>query len=169
MARVNKGRWSADAGADGKVLFLIGMRINQPWRVWAWVPVFAAMPRMIAELMKDRSLGLIGRPRTFLSGRTILVWQYWESFEKLGAYARATDSAHLPAWRSFNRRIRDNGTVGIFHETVVLSDSTVETVYGNMPTIGLADAIGSVPAGKRGQSAAARMKGVQETPPVEPY
>ena len=46
----------------------------------------SAMPRMIAELMKDRSLGMVGRPRTFVSGRTILVWQYWSSFEQLEAY-----------------------------------------------------------------------------------
>ena len=169
MAGVNKGRWSADTGADGKVLFLIGMRINSLWRFWAWMPVLAAMPRMIAELMKNPTLGLVGRPRTFVSGRTILVWQYWESFEKLNAYARSGDNAHLPAWRSFNRRIRDNGTVGIFHETVELSDGTVETVYGNMPTMGLAAVTGLVPAGRRGQTSTQRMTGIEETPAVEPY
>lgn len=169
MAKVNKGRWSADVGADGKVLFLIGMRINKLWKVWAWLPVFVAMPKMIAELMKNRSLGLVGKPRTLLSGRTIMVWQYWESFEKLNEYARSTDNAHLPAWREFNKRIRDNGTVGIFHETIELSDNTVETVYGNMPTIGLAAVTGLVAAGKRGQTSGQRMKGINETPAVEPY
>lgn len=29
MASINKGRYSADTGADGAVLFLIGMRISQ--------------------------------------------------------------------------------------------------------------------------------------------
>lgn len=169
MAKVKKGRWSADAGSDGKVLFLIGMRINQLWRLWAWLPVFVAMPRMLIELQKNRQLGLVGTPRTMMSGRMFVVWQYWESFEKLNAYARSTDSAHLPAWRAFNRRIRDNGTVGIFHETIELSDDRVETVYGNMPVIGLAAVTGSVPAGKRGQTSGARMKGTDETPTVEPY
>ena len=169
MAKINKGRWTADEGADGKVLFLIGMRINRLSQPWKWLPVFAAMPRMIAELMKNPSLGMIGRPRTFLSGRTILVWQYWESFEKLNAYARSSENAHLPAWRSFNRRIRDNGSVGIYHETIELSDATVETVYGNMPTMGLAAVTGIVPAGKRGQTSGARMKGIDEKPAVDPY
>lgn len=169
MAKINKGRWSADSGADGKVLFLIGMRINRLWQPWNWVPVFVAMPRMIAELMKNRGLGLVGRPRTMISGRMIVVWQYWESFDKLNAYARSVDNAHLPAWRAFNRRIRDNGTVGIFHETIELSDSAVETVYGNMPVIGLAAVTGAVPAGKRGQTSGARMKGIDETPAVDPY
>ena len=170
MATINKGRFSADVGADGKVLFLIGMRFNQLWKPWKWMPVFMAMPRMLIELQKNPELGLVGKPRTFRSGRTILVWQYWESFDKLNAYARSTDSAHLPAWRAFNRRIRDNGSVGIFHETVLLSDATVETVYGNMPEFGLAAVTGLVPAGRRGQSAAVRIGRTQsDTPPVDPY
>lgn len=170
VATINKGRHAAAAGADGKVLFLIGMRINRPWQVWKWMPVFVAMPRMLAELMKHREIGLVGRPRTFLSGRTILVWQYWESFDKLAAYARATDRAHLPAWRSFNRHVRDNGSVGIYHETIVLSDATVETVYGNMPAFGLGAVTGVVPASHRGQTARARLTGdTADTPAVEPY
>jgi len=172
MASINKGRFSADAGADGKVLFLIGMRFNQLWRVWKWLPVFLAMPRMLIELQRDRSLGLVGKPRTMLSGRVVLVWQYWESFEKLEAYSKATNASHLPAWRSFNRRVRDNGSVGIFHETVLLSDSSVETVYGNMPTFGLGAVTGAVPASKRGQTARARIAGTDAgaaAPPVDPY
>jgi hypothetical protein len=170
MAKVNKGRFAADAGADGKVLFLIGMRFNRLWQVWKWMPVFIAMPRMLIELQKNPSLGMVGKPRTYLSGRTVLVWQYWESFEKLSAYSKSADNNHLPAWRSFNKRIRDNGAVGIYHETILLSDSTIETVYGNMPLFGLAAVTGAVPAGRRGQTAKARLTGTDaETPAVDPY
>lgn len=159
---INRGRYSADVGADGKVLFLIGMRINQLWRVWKWIPVFVAMPRMLIELAKNSELGLVGRPRTFVSGRTILVWQYWQSFEQLEAYAKSASAKHLPAWRAFNRRISDNGSVGIYHETVVLSDTSVETVYANMPVFGLAAVTGAVPAPRRGQSARERLAGVSQ-------
>jgi len=170
VAKVNKGRFSADTGVDGKVLFLIGMRINHLWQVWKWFPVFVAMPRMLAELMKNRELGLVGTPRTYLSGKTVLVWQYWESFEKLEAYSKSGSAEHLPAWRAFNKNVRDNGSVGIYHETIVLSDATVETVYGNTPTMGLAAVTGAVPARQRGQSAKARMTGAAgEAPPVDPY
>lgn len=170
VAKINRGRFSADIGADGKVLFLIGMRFNRLWQVWKWLPVFVAMPRMLIELQKNRDLGLLGKPSTFLSGRTILVWQYWESFEKLDAYSKMQSAAHLPAWRAFNKRVRDNGSVGIFHETILLSDSTVETVYGNMPVMGLAGATGMVPAGRRGQSAKARITGDSSVAPaVDPY
>lgn len=170
MAKVNKGRFAADIGADGRVLFLIGMRFNRLWQVWKWLPVFVSMPRMLIELQKNPSLGLVGKPRTFISGRAILVWQYWESFDKLTAYSKSVDNKHLPAWRSFNKRIRDNGAVGIYHETILLSDSTVETVYGNMPVFGLAAVTGAVPAGRRGQTATARLTGADtQTPAVEPY
>jgi hypothetical protein len=169
-SRINAGRYSADAGADGKILFLIGMRINQLWKPWKWVPVFVAMPRMLVELQKDRSLGLVGKPRTLLSGKVVMVWQYWESFEKLEAYSKATDRAHLPAWRSFNKKVRNNGSVGIFHETIVLADDRVETVYGNMPVFGLAAVTGAVPAARRGQSARGRLTGNDgHAPSVEPY
>jgi hypothetical protein len=170
VASINKGRFSADTGADGKVLFLIGMRLNQLWRVWKWLPVAVAMPRMLFELQKDPGLGLVGRPRTYLSGRTILVWQYWESFEHLEAYSKSSTALHLPAWRAFNKSVRDNGSVGIFHETVLLADDRVETVYGNMPTFGLAAVLGAVPAKHRGQAAKARLTGAAAgAPPVDPY
>ena len=83
MTKINKGRYSADIGADGKVLFLIVMRFNQLWKPWKWLPVFIAMPRMLIELQKNPSIGMVGKPRTFLSGRTVFVWQYWNSFEQL--------------------------------------------------------------------------------------
>jgi hypothetical protein len=170
MARIHKGRYSAEQGADGKVLFLIGMRINRWWQVWKWFPVFTAMPRMLIELQRNRSLGLVGKPRTFVSGRVILVWQYWESFEKLESYSRNTENEHLPAWRRFNRRVRANGSVGIYHETVLLSDKAVETVYANMPVFGLGGVTGFVPASSRGQSAVTRLgKKSDDTPPVAPY
>jgi hypothetical protein len=88
----------------------------------------------------------------------------------LAAYARANDRVHLPAWRAFNQKVRDNGSVGIFHETIVLSDANVETVYGNMPAFGLAAVTGAVPAGRRGQTARARLTGDStEAPAVDPY
>jgi hypothetical protein len=51
-----------------------------------------------------------------------------------------------------------------------LSDSTVETVYGNMPSFGLGAVTGVVPASKRGQTAKSRLRGSDnEAPAVEPY
>lgn len=159
---------SAAQGADGSVLFLVGMRINKIFRPWKWLPVLVAMPAMLAELRRDRSLGLIGTPRTLWSGRTIVVWQYWDSFDHLERYARAGEHQHLTAWRNFNRRSRSNDAVGIFHETVLLSDRTVETIYANMPLMGLAQVTGAVSTSSRGETAALRLGGRDSGPETAP-
>ena len=49
MARIFADRMTADIEGDF-VVFLIGMRINKPWKVHKWWPVFSAMPRMLKEL-----------------------------------------------------------------------------------------------------------------------
>jgi len=168
VRRVHPGRYSADTDA-GVVVFLIGMRINRIAKVWKWLPAASAMPRMLKELFADPSLGLLGA-HNYRAGRTFLVVQYWRSFDHLAAYARRTDREHLPAWRAFNKRVRDSGDVGIFHETYVVPAGGVETFYGNMPVFGLAAATGHVPVANRGQSAAHRLDPARDdSPAVQPY
>lgn len=171
MVKVVPGRQTADLrGRDGVVVFLIGMRINRLWQVWRWLPVFIAMPRMIVELAKDPSKGLLARPRTYLSGRTVLLVQYWNSFDDLQSYARDPHAHHLPAWRSFNRRIRDNGSVGIFHETYRVTTNNIETAYANMPIFGLAETSAVKPITADSQTAASRIGDRRnDQPPIEPY
>lgn len=161
------GRMTADA-PPGTVVFLIGMRINRLRKFRQWLPVATAMPRMLRELAAQPDLGLLSA-RTYVSGRTVLTVQYWRSAEDLDRYARAGDHAHLPAWRDFNQRTRDNGEVGIFHETYVLDRQ--ETVYVNMPVdFGLGGATGLVPLAGRGQRAAHRLDpAVPDVPAVSPY
>jgi hypothetical protein len=81
MANVIPGRMTHDYDSD-LVVFLIGMRINKPWRPDLWVPVFNAMPKMLAELSKDEDSGFLGYRLTFGAGGPLLV-QYWNSHEKL--------------------------------------------------------------------------------------
>lgn len=170
MASVQRGRFTAVVPDDGVVLFLIGMRINRPWRVRQWLPVLVAMPRMIVELRRQPSLGLVSAPKTYLSGRVVMVVQYWRSFEALESYARSPEANHLPAWRRFNQVVRDNGSVGIFHETYRVNPGVVESIYVNMPHFGLAGATSAQPVSRLGQSAGRRM-GVREIDdsPVAPY
>ena len=158
MTATVRGRLTSDLkDHEGLVVFLIGMRINRLWEFWRWIPVLAAMPRMLVELAKDPSRGLLGRPRTFISGRVVMVVQYWRSFEELERYARDPQAQHLPAWRSFNRRVRDNASVGIFHETYRVAASDAETVYVNMPVFGLAAATATAPVTRGRHTAAARL------------
>jgi hypothetical protein len=130
MPAVLNGRWTARLD-EPHVVFIIGMRINKPWKVHRWGPVAAAMPRMLKELAQKPELGFLGG-RTWFA-RTIVVIQYWRSFDALEAYAKSRDSAHLPAWAAFNKAVGSNGDVGIFHETYAIDPGAYETFYANMP------------------------------------
>ena len=138
MAKSINQRVTADMQGDF-VVFLIGMRINKPWKFWRWIPVAAAMPKMLSELARHPELGLM-HARTHFGLRNILVVQYWRSFEQLHRYATAKDAEHLPAWRRFNQQIGSGGDVGIWHETYLIPDGGYECVYSNMPPYGLAKA-----------------------------
>jgi hypothetical protein len=139
------------------VVFLIGMRVNRPWKIWRWLPVAIAMPKMLIELAMHPELGLLNA-RTHFGFPNILVVQYWKSFEALEAYARSADSKHLPAWQAFNRAVGSNGDVGIWHETYVVKPSTYENIYNNMPPYGLGAAGTLVPAQGHRKAARERLK-----------
>jgi hypothetical protein len=139
------------------VVFLIGMRINKLWKVWKWAPVAASMPRMIIELSKQPDLGML-HARTHFGLRNVFVVQYWRSFEHLHNYAVANEHEHLPVWKWFNKTIRSNGDVGIWHETYLVPAGGYECVYNNMPRHGLANAGEFIPARGRNNSARGRLQ-----------
>jgi hypothetical protein len=145
------GRHSAKIDGDF-VVFLIGMRINRPLRVSSWWPVFTAMPKMVKELEQDPTSGFLGAWQGLWSTGPSLV-QYWRSFEQLERYARDPQASHLPAWRRFNQLVRDNGDVGIWHETYRVRADEYETIYGNMPRVGLAGAAEHLPLGSTSTAA----------------
>ncbi|WP_338673147.1 DUF4188 domain-containing protein [Streptomyces sp. SCSIO 30461] len=152
------GRMTAQS-QDGVTVFLIGMRINNFRALRSWLPVAGAMPRMITELSKEKERGLLGFQFLLGSPRLLYVVQYWESHEKLLAYASDRDGEHRPAWAAFNRRLREGkGKVGFWHETYVVPAGAYESVYINMPEFGLGAATGVVPVARRGESAADRLR-----------
>lgn len=148
------------------VVFHIGMTIAKPHRPDLWLPVFVAMPKMLAELARNRQaadrgeapdLGFLGAT-TLVGAKGPMVIQYWKSVDQLYAYASDPDLAHAPAWRAFNRAARAHpGGVGIWHETYVVPAGGVETFYGNGAVVGLAAATGAVPAARRGRRARERL------------
>lgn len=160
-------RVTARVEAEEFIVFAIGMRINRPWKVHRWVPVVAAMRRMIEELHQLPQSGLRHVESWF--GRTTIMLQYWDSFEALSRYATARDLAHLPAWGQFNKAVGSNGDVGIWHETYRVRPGDFECVYHNMPRFGLSRAFETVPARGELTRAAGRMaaRGAdQEAAPV---
>ncbi len=138
---VNPGQVVAEVTTEEAVLFVIGMRINRLRDVRGWWGAFVGMPRMLRELQQHPEDGLLAA-HSYWAGRDFLVLQYWESAEKLGRYAKATDRAHAPAWAAFNKAAARRGSVGLFHETYVVPRDQIETRYANMPAFGLAKAHG---------------------------
>lgn len=136
MTGIMKGRWTA-LPEEGFVVFIIGMRINRWWMIHRWLPPILAMARMIRELSLQPELGFLGGKTWF--GRTIVLIQYWRSVEDLDAYAKARDLQHLPAWADFNRKVGNEGTVGIYHETYRIAPGQCENVFVNMPPTLLGD------------------------------
>jgi hypothetical protein len=154
MTPINRQRMTATSD-ESFVLFLIGMRINNWFAIHRWLPVFVAMPRMLKELHINRELGFRSYQMWF--SRTVILLQYWESSEKLIAYAKASDSNHLPAWRDFNRAAKASAAVGIWHETYVIDPGNTENVYVNMPPFGFGKVGQLQPATGRRNSAAGRL------------
>jgi hypothetical protein len=133
------------------------MRINQFWKVHKWLPVVRAMGRMLPELYRQPSLGLLHHEMWF--GRTLILVQYWRSMDQLMDYAKARDSQHLPAWQAFNKAIGNDGSVGIWHETTKPGRAPVKTSHVNMPPFGMGKAGTLVPAKGGLQSAKGRLSG----------
>jgi hypothetical protein len=144
------------ATLDGDfVVFLIGMRINKPWKVHKWWPVAQAMTPMLRVLSQHKNLGLLGF-HIWISPTGPMLVQYWRSVEQLEAFARDSSLPHHAAWRRFNQRVGTKGDVGIWHETYLVRAGAHESVYANMPRFGLAAAGEHVPVARRGNRAAER-------------
>jgi hypothetical protein len=161
------GRYTGSVEGDF-VVFLIGMRINKPWKVHRWLPVALAMPKMLRELERRPDSGLLAATQGVLTTGLVVV-QYWRSFEHLERYARDPDAEHLPAWRRFNRLVRGSGDVGIWHETYRVRAGEYESIYGNMPRIGLARCGAHQPLGSTSTAAIRSGARAEDQAPVQGY
>lgn len=144
------------------VVFLIGIRVNQPLAVRRWFPPLAAMMPMLKELTTHADKGLLGS-KAYVAWPTFLIVQYWRSFEDLEHFARNPDDLHLPAWKNFNQRVGKSDVVGVFHETYRITPGQYEAVYVNMPRFGLAKTTDHVPAIGALATARRRIGGHNET------
>jgi len=164
MTTIFRGRYTAQIEGPF-VVFIIGMRVNALWKVGKWWPVARAMPRMLEELLAHRELGLL-HAQPFVYWRGAALVQYWRSFEQLEQFARDPSLTHLDAWRRFNKAVGADGSVGIWHETYLVQDGQHESVYGNMPRMGLARA-GQHESISKKRDTAKRRLGREGEPAVE--
>ena len=102
MARTFPGRYSARIEGDF-VVFLIGMRINRPWKVQRWWPVAAAMRPMLKELEDDPDSGLLHVRQALIGGPAVSAALAGAprsagilSLDVIRRWARDPDATHLP-------------------------------------------------------------------------
>ncbi|HEU5143904.1 MAG TPA: DUF4188 domain-containing protein [Dermatophilaceae bacterium] len=146
-------------------VFLIGLRINQPWRPGLWLPALRAMGPMMAELYaakaaaehdEGQDLGFLGHRSLIGAGGPTIV-QYWRSAEDIYTYAADTERSHRPASKAFYERgRRAAGAVGVWHETYAVPAGGHESLYLAMPPTGLAAVTGVAALTGRGRRAAIR-------------
>lgn len=153
--KIYNGRYTAGGSNESFVVFIIGMRINQLYAFSKWIPVAKAMGPMIRELYENPQSGFLHSEFLF-SWRTITQIQYWKGFDELVAYAHG--NTHSLAWKEYNKKINNNGSVGIFHETYKIEKGASEAIYNNMPKIGLSKALSHKPVSKNTETANKRMQ-----------
>ena len=156
MAQIFNGRYTAKT-EEPFVVFLIGMRINQWWRIDKWLPVSQAMGPMLQTLFTKPEKGFLHAEFYWNFTGPVLI-QYWRSFEDLENFARNPSDPHLGPWKKFNQAISTDGTVGIWHETYTVQPGQFESIYGNMPRFGLAAAMEHVEAVGRRYTARKRLE-----------
>ena len=155
MSQIFNGRYTAKAD-EAFVVFLIGMRINQWWRVDKWLPVSNAMGPMLQALFTHPEKGFLHAEFYWNLSGPIMI-QYWRSFEDLERFARNPSDPHLGPWKKFNQLVGADGTVGIWHETYSINPGQFEVMYGNMPRFGLAAATEHVQITGRRETARKRL------------
>lgn len=155
MGKTINQRMTAELQGDF-VIFLIGMKINRLWKIHKWLPVASSMSKMLKELSQKPESGFLGFQ--MYGGMSPVMIQYWKSFEHLENYAKDRNGYHYPAWKDFNKKIKSNGDVGIWHETYMVRSGEYECIYNNMPKFGLGKIGKLIPATGKKESAGERMK-----------
>ncbi len=154
MIKMNKGRYTV-LPSEPITLFLIGLRVNKWYKIHKWLPVLLAMPPVLNELLKNKSLGCLSYEMLF-KYRGVMIVQYWESNEQLLFYSKMPK--HLTAWRRFTKVLKQNDAVGFYHETYNSESKQYENIYINMPDFGLSKARNKQVINKETQSAKQRLR-----------
>jgi hypothetical protein len=155
MTKIFNGRYTAQSDQPF-VVFLIGMRLNQWWRLDKWFPVFSAMVTTMRTLFTHPEKGFLHSEFYWNFQGPILI-QYWRSFEDLEKFARNPSDPHLRSWKKYNQAVGTEGSVGVWHETYTVDPDQFECIYSNMPRFGLATATEHVPAVGRRETARLRL------------
>ena len=144
MGSINKGRSTADIEGDF-FAFIIGARPN-PLRLIRNLRDLGGnrgMKHMLDYLAEHGDIGLLGYEQLGIGS-----WvQYWRSFDHLEAFAKNKGHPHLEVWRNYFKRVGKSARTGIWHESFLVRAGGYESIYTNMPDVGLAKASNVVAVG----------------------
>ncbi len=149
-------RMTAEIEGDFAV-FITGMRINKYWKIHKWYPNFRAMRKILMSLFGEQEKNGALCAHAFWNLRGPLLIGYFRSVEQLERFANDPDAPHAKVWADYFKRMKNNGDVGVWHETFVVRDGEYEAVYDYMPSAtGLAMGTSHVPVERRGDKAEQR-------------
>jgi hypothetical protein len=135
------------------VVIYLGMRVNSPKGLKTLLSFGPKISKSVAAqpdglLLHENLLISLFPPHTGMR-------QYWRDFDSLERWARS--APHQQWWQQF---LRDRGDTGFWHETY-FRGGRIESIYVDMPPIGLAKFAPNVPA--RGSLFSARRRlGIRE-------
>jgi hypothetical protein len=133
------------AEMDGEfVVYINGMRLNHLRALDKYMIAGRKLAAMFDRLEADPDSGFLGYEpaiRGLGSGAAI---QYWRSLEDLQSFAQDPENRHVPARTWVNENVR-KGEIGFWAELYVIDDENYETVYRDVPPIGLGGVAELVP------------------------
>ncbi|CAF2125787.1 unnamed protein product [Rotaria magnacalcarata] len=147
-------RTTYSARCDGDfVVFLIGSRPNGPNPFEkSFIDLKSAFQSMIKDLESDSTSGYMGGDLYVGANErksSVLYVQYWRNYESLQGWTHKKMGVHFKSVTQYMNKDRSAGLYGIWHETYKVRDGEYESIYENMPPIGLALATSAVPETKK--------------------
>ena len=138
-------------------VFITGMRINKYWKIHQWYPNFRDMRKILMSLFSNQEeYGALCAHHAWTPRGPILIG-YFRSVEQLEKFANDPNQPHAEVWARYFKRMKNNGDVGVWHETFVVRSGEYEAAYVYMPSAtGLAMGTKHVPIERRGNLAADR-------------
>ena len=133
-----KGKYTSKP-EESFVLFIFGMKINNPFFFWLWLPFNFIFLKMVRRLRKYKDAGMLNAHLFWFWGGVGVI-QYWKSFDHLEKFARDKADMHMPNEKRYKKYIGKSGILGVWHETYLVDQDKFETMYFNMPMWGLSKA-----------------------------